>query len=446
MSSVLDGWHAELRATLDLSWPLVAAFAGNQLLSLVDTVVAGHLGTVPLAAVGLGGSLFFFGSVLAMGILMGLDPLASQAVGAGELHVARRHLREAVRLACVLALPSAGVVALAYYGGLWAVAVEPETRTAAGWYLLARTPSMLPFLLFITLRSYLQSMHVARPVFVGMLVANAVNVPANFYFAVELGWGVAGIGFASTVVMVAQVWVLAWVVRRIPVPDGTGPPTVEGTRRIVAVGWPIGMFYLAEMGVFATVTVLMGGLGTVAVAGHQVALQLAAFTFTVCLGVSAATSVRVGHAVGRGDPDGTLRAGLVGMATGLAIMTTTALTFLLLAPQLAGVMTESAEVVALAVPLLYVAAAFQIFDGVQAVASGALRGTGDTRSAMWMTALGHWAVGLPVGVLCTWGLDFGPRGLWFGLTAGLATSGTALAIRFVRTARHVDRLAGEARP
>ncbi len=443
MTGAADSWRGEIRATLDLSWPLVAAFAGNQLLSLVDTVVAGHLGTIPLAAVGLGGSLFFFGSILAMGVLMGLDPLAAQAVGAGEPHIARRHLREAVRLAVKLSLPSMGIIALAYYGGLWAVGVEPDTRAEAGWYLLARSPSVLPFLLFITLRSYLQAMHIARPVFVGMLVANAVNVPANLYFAVELGWGVGGIGLASTLVMTAQAGVLAWVVRRIPVPEGTGPPTEEGTRQLIRVGWPIGLHFLAEMGVFATVTVLMGGLGSIAVAGHQVALQLAAFTFTVCLGVSAATSVRVGNAVGRRDPDGTLRAGLVGMGTGLAFMSCTAIAFLLLAPVLAGAMTEAPEVIELAVPLLYVAAAFQVFDGIQAVAAGALRGAGDTRTAMWVTVVGHWCIGLPIGVLCTWGLDYGPRGLWFGLTAGLATSGTALALRFVLTARHVVRVSTE---
>ena len=432
-------WRDELRATLALSGPLVAAFAGNQLLSLVDVVVAGHLGPIALAAVGLGSALFFAGSITAMGVLMGTDPLASQAIGAGEPHVARRRMREAVRLAIRLSWPSMALVIVAWYLGLTAAGVDAETFAATGWYLLARTPSVVPLLLFVTLRSYLQALHLARPVFIGMLVANAVNVPADLYLAITLDLGVFGVGLASTLVMIAQVGVLAWVVRRLPVPEGTGAPTAEGTRALVRIGWPIGVHLSLEMGMFATVTVLMGSLGTLAVGGHQVALQLAAFSFTVCLGLSAATSVRVGHAVGRDDPEGTLRAGLVGIGTGAAFMSATAVTFLLFAPELAGAITDSPEVVALAVPLLHIAALFQVVDGLQAVASGALRGAGDTHTARVVTAVGHWLVGLPVGVVCTWVLDLGPRGLWFGLTAGLTASGVTLTARFLRVARQARR-------
>ncbi len=439
MSSARE-WSTELRATLSLSGPLVAAFAGNQLLSLVDVVVAGHLGEVPLAAVGLGTSLFFAGTITAMGVVMGLDPLASQAIGAGEPHIARQRFREAIRLALWLSVPSMAVVAITWYAALKAVAIDDATFRATGWYLLARTPSAVPFLLFITLRSYLQAMHRARPVFIGMLVANAVNVPADLYFAFVLDWGVWGIGLASTLVMTAQAGVLAWVVRDIPVPEGTGSPTEEGTRQLVKVGWPVGLHFSFEMGMFALVTVLMGILGTVAVGGHQVALQLAAFTFTVCLGLSAATSVRVGNAVGRADREGALRAGLVGIGTGAVFMSLTAVTFVLFAPQLAGLITNEPEVLAIAVPLLRVAAVFQVVDGLQAVASGALRGVGDTRAAMWITAVGHWLVGLPVGIVSTWVLGYGPPGLWYGLTAGLAVAGLTLTARFLRIARHAHRL------
>jgi len=403
--------------------------------------VAGHLGEVALAGVGLGSALFFVGSLLAMGLLMGLDPLASQAVGADEPHVARRYLREAVRLALWLTPPSMALVAAAWYGGLTATGVEPETFAASGWYLLARTPSMLPLLLFIVLRSYLQALHRARPVFIGMLVANAVNVPLDLWFAFGLDLGTVGIGLASTIVMTAQVGVLAWVVRAIPVPENTGRPTKAGTRELVRIGWPLALQYLAEGGMFVTVTVLMGALGRVAVGGHQVALQLAAFTFTICMGLSAATSVRVGYAIGRGDPEATLRAGIIGITTGALFMSLTAVTFLAFAPQLAGIMTESKAVLALAVPLLHIAAIFQVVDGLQAVASGALRGAGDTRVAMQVTVFGHWIVGLPVGLIATWGLDYGPRGLWYGLTCGLAVSGITLTVRFLRIARHVTRTA-----
>ncbi len=430
----------EVRATLALSWPLAGAFAGNQLLSLVDTVVAGHLGTVQIAAVGLGGSLFFVGTILGVGILMGLDPLASQAVGADEPHLARRYLREGIRLALVLSIPAVGLVVGLLYGALAAAGVEVETRAEVARYLLGRAPSALALLLFTALRAYLQAVERTRPVLMGMVVANVLNVPVSLLLAFSAGLGVLGIGLASSLVMFAQVAVLAETVRRIPAPEGTGRPTREGTARLVEVGWPVGMHYLAEMGVFATVTVLMGSLGTVAVGGHQVALQLAAFTFTVCLGVSAATSVRVGHAVGRGDPEGTRRAGLVGLGVGTVFMTSTAVCFLLFARPLAVLVANTEEVVAAAVPLLHIAAAFQIFDGLQAVASGALRGAGDTRTSMVFTVIGHWFVGLPVGVACAWGFDLGPVGLWIGLTVGLATAGVSLTVRFLRVVGHVSRV------
>ncbi len=431
--------RAEIRATLKLSWPLAAAFAGNQLLSLVDTVVAGHLGALEIAAVGLGNSLFFAGTILATGILTGLDTLASQALGAGESATARRHLREAVRLALWMAGPTLVAIALLVTVALWAAGVEPELRREVGSYLLTRAPAALPMLLFIALRGYLQALHKTGAVLWGTVVANLVNVPASILLAFHAGLGVAGIGLATTVMMTAQVGVLYLSLRGVPVPEGTGPPTPEGTRRLVDVGLPVGLHFGAEMGMFSLVTVLAGSLGSLAVGGHQVALQLAAFTFTVCLGVAAATAVRVGYAVGRGDSEGTLRAGLAGIGTGAVFMSTTAVAFVFLAEELASAIAKAPEVVAVAAPLLYIAAGFQIADGLQAVASGALRGAGDPRASMRITVIGHWFVGFPIGLVCTWPLGLGVRGLWLGLTAGLTFSGVALTWRFIRVAKHVRR-------
>ncbi len=440
------GTHAPVRAELDqtlrLAGPLVAGFAGNQLLSVVDTIVAGHMGAEQIAAVGIGGSVLFAGSVIAIGVLLGLDTLASQALGAGEPKIARRFFKEALLVGVALTVPAMLLIVALYFGALEAVGVEPRTRELIGLYLLGRAPSVLPLLLHTALRSYLQANHLTRPVMVSTLIANGLNVPADLALGFGYGaipaMGVLGIGLSSTIVVVFQALWLWWAMRGLPAVNA-GPPTLVGTRKLLDVGLPIGLHMASEMGAFALVTFLMGGLGTLAAGGHQTALMLAAFTFTVCLGISAATAVRVGHAVGRGDSEACLRSGVIGIGTGLAFMSVTAACFLLFPRELASLVVADERVVEVAVPLLRIAGAFQIFDGLQAVASGAMRGAGDTSAAFHFTLIGHWLVGLPFGLLCTYVWGFGPPGLWWGLTLGLATAGIAQTIRFVRVSHSVTR-------
>ncbi len=454
-TSALRPVRAELRATLSLAWPLALSFGGNQLLGLVDTAVAGRLGATAIAATGLGASIYFACSILAIGTLMALDPVASQALGAGRTGRARQALREAVRLAVVLAVPSTVALALVHGPSLRAAGVDEATRVEVGAYLWARGPSIVALLVHVAQRSYLQARHHARPVLWGTIVANLVNVPLSILLAFGDralvraglpavgfdGWGVFGLGLASTVVMVAQVAVLWVALRGLPAPEDAPPPTLAGVRSLLRVGWPIGLAHLFEGTTFVVATVLAGGFGAAVSGGHNVAIQLASFTFTLCYGLGAATAVRVGHAVGRGDPAGTRRAGLVGVGTGVAIMACGATAFALAPEGLARLVSSSPEVIAAAVPLLRIAAVFQIFDGLQAVASGALRGAGDTHGAMRLALVGHWVVGLPVAVALAFGLGWGARGLWWGLTAGLAFAGLTMLARFAVVSRRTRALA-----
>ncbi|MCA9560944.1 MAG: MATE family efflux transporter [Myxococcales bacterium] len=436
--------RAELRATVRLAWPLALAFGGNQLLGVVDTAVAGRLGEVAIAATGLANSIFFGCCILAMGTLMALDPVASQALGAGRPGVARRALRESMWLAGAMSLPVMLLIAMVHGPAMAAVGVGAETADAVTAYLWARTPSAFPLLAHTALRSYLQARHHARPVLLGTIAANVVNLPLSIYLgfgddalrAVGLpgvgfdGWGVFGLAVASTVVMVLQMVVLVLALRRLPPPPDAGPPTRAGMATILRLGWPIGTAYLAEASSFVVTTVLAGAFGAVAVGGHNVALQLVSFTFSMCFGLSAASAVRVGHAVGAEDPVAARRAGFVGMGTGTAFMGCSALMFAVAAHPVARLVTDEPAVVDAAVPLLHVAAVFQIFDGLQAVAAGALRGRGDTRGAMVLALIGHWVIGLPTGVGLAFGLDWGPLGLWWGLSAGLGFAGVGMLLRF----------------
>jgi multidrug resistance protein, MATE family len=437
--------RAELSATLRLAGPLALASAGQQFLSLTDTVVAGHLSAEALAAVGLGGSIYFGATVLGLGILMGLDPLASQAFGRGDPGAARRHLSEAVRLAIALAIPGLLLMGGAARPVMDLIGVEAATQAGTLDYLRGRGPSIFPLLMSVALQSYLQAAQRPRAVLLATLGANLTNIPLDLVLGfgdeglgmlglpamgLGVGYGVAGLGAASTAVQTVRCAVLGWAVHRLARPPGTGGPRWEGVRALLRVGLPVGFHFLAEAGAFVGVTILAGALGTIPLAGHQVALNLASFTFTVCLGISAATAVRVGRAVGRGDAVGMRRAGFLGAALGVGFMCCSATVFALTARPLASLVSEDLAVVEAAIPLLWVAAAFQVFDGLQVVGAGALRGASDTRAGMVLGIIGHWVIGMPLGAVLAFGFAWGVVGLWVGLTGGLMVASVGMILRF----------------
>lgn len=442
-SAVVKG---ELRRTAQLAIPLVGASAGSQLMSLVDTAVVGRLGPVEIAANGMGTAIFFLTSILALGTVLGLDPLAAQAIGAGRPADARRHYRDAVLLCVLLSVPFAALC-FALHACLPLLGVGEDIREATLRYLWSRAPSMMPFLVFIVARSYLQALGRTRPSLAAMVVGNVVNLPAawllihgdeglRFFGLAPLGLGsglgVMGAGLACTIGHLVQLGVLLLAVRYEPVPPGTGRPSLAGLRELVTLGLPVGLQFLAEVGVFASTQMLMGRFGAVWTAAHNVAIQLASFTFCICLGLSQAGAVRVGHEIGRRDWPAARLAGLVAIGVGTAVMCLSAALFLLFPETLARVLAEPAEVVSAAAGLLFIAAAFQIFDGVQAVGAGVLRGAGDTQAAMWINVLVHWLWTAPLVVGLGIGLDFGPHGMWWALTSGLILVSGLLLRRFLR--------------
>lgn len=440
---------SELRETWRLALPLAAAFAGNTLLSLVDTVFAGRLGSVALSAAGVGGALFFFGSVMAMGLVMGLDPLVAQAAGAGDPTGARRHLSEGLIIGTLAAVPAFGFIFGLATVALPLAGTDPETTAAVFDYLWGRAPTVLPFLWFTALRGYLQTMDRASAGLWAALVANLINIPVDGLMSMGDGaleavglpsiglpaQGVYGLGLASTLVTFVQV-IVVWVVfRRMPLVPGAIKARWSGAKAIMKIGAPIGLHFSAEVGIFGTVSVVAGGMGPVVGGAHQVALQLASFTFMLCLGISQATTVRVGRAVGAGQPRQMQVAGLVGMGSGSVVMVISAVALSVWPEVFARVMTDDPEVQAAAIPLLRIAGVFQIFDGLQSVSAGALRGASDTRVAFLLALVGYWVVGLPVALGLAKGLGWGAPGLWWGLTSGLMVAGVALAVRFVMLAR-----------
>ena len=428
--------------------PVVAVQVGMMAMGVVDTIMVGHYSAADLAAVALGNLYFFFAVVVPMGVLMALDPVVSQAVGAGDHPAVGRALQRGGILALVLGVPAA--LALLPGEPLLRLLRQPvDVVPVAGGYALAALPGVFPFLAFIVFRQTLQAMGRVAPIVFTIVLANLANLLFN-WILIFGHWGfpamgAVGSGWASSLsrwLMFVGLLAFSW-----PLLKGYLHPVrrevlhLRPLVRMVRLGSPIGIQFGLEYGAFGATGLLMGWLGTIAMAGHQVALNLASLTFMVPLGISQATAVLVGQGVGREDPPGARRAAGAGLLLGLVFMTVTAMIFLFSPGLLARIYTGEAAVLALAVALIPLAGVFQVFDGLQVVASGVLRGIGDTRSPMLLNLLGFWCIGMPVGLWLGFGTPMGPRGLWWGLVLGLAAVSLLLLVRVrVRMGQELQRI------
>jgi multidrug resistance protein, MATE family len=452
----------EIASLARLALPLATASAGQATMGLVDAAVCGRAGAVVLAGTGLGNALFFAVAVFGMGVMMGLDPLVAQAFGAGEPRVARRLLWQGTWLALAAGLLLSAPLAFAPLA-LEPLGIEPDVARQASGYLWVRLPGLPALLFFVAARSYLQGVGLTRAVVLATVVANVLNLLLDlllvFGGAGLPAWtgplrsvpalGAAGSALATALVTYVQGAVLAIAIAGVPIaaagaPGARGAPP-RGARawsklrrpvraelaRAVRVGLPVGLHMGAEVGIFALVGFLAGRLGPAPLAAHQIGIALASTTFTFAVGIGNAATVRVGWAVGARDTPAARRAGLTAFSAGAVVMSLSAMAFFLFPRGLARLMTDDAAVVAAAVPLLRVAAAFQIADGVQGVGAGVLRGAGDTRYTFTANMLGHWVFGFPLALgLGVFG-SLGVTGLWWGLAGGLSAVAVALLLRFL---------------
>ena len=407
-------------------------YAGGQLMSVTDTAMVGRLGAEALAGVAVGNGVYFTMTCFGLGAVAGLEAPIAQALGAGERLRARRLLWQGVRVAVGVSLPLLAIMVvlpalLPLFG------IDAATSVQVRAYLWARMLNVVPFLVFNAQRSYLQAAGVTRPIVIATAVGIGANALANWLFIYRLGLGVAGSGIASTLSATAMVLVVAPAVALVDTPADEARRRYDPAlvRTILRLGVPNGLQVVAEVGVFATVGILAGRIGATSAAAHLVAITLASFTFCVTLGIGAATSVRVGVHVGAGDSDGARHAGLVGLGSSALFMLASAACFYAFAPALASLLTNDTSVLAVAVPLVHVAAIFQLSDGLQATAAGALRGAGDPHAPLVANLVGHWVIGLPVAVVLGFTLHEGATGLWWGLSLGLTSVAVGLIGRFL---------------
>jgi multidrug resistance protein, MATE family len=428
--------RADLAALLRLAAPMVVIQVGLMLMGVVDTIMVGRVSAAALAGAALG-NLYFYGiTIFGIGVLLALDPIIAQALGARDELAVSRGLQRGIVLSAVLTLP-VSVLMLAVGPVLAFVGQPAEVVPAAASYVYRVIPSIWPFYLFVVLRQTLQAHHRTVPIVVTIVVANLLNVLLNYAWVYgRLGfdaYGLAGSAWATTVsrwVMAAMMIALGWryirpyLARRAP---NLLDPRPLG--RMVWLGAPIGAQMVIEVGAFSTVALFMGWLGVEQVAAHQVAINLASLTFMVPLGVSGAAAVIVGHAVGRGDTAGVRRSTGAALIVGAGFMALMAALLIGAPGALARLYTDDARVIAFAVLLLPIAGVFQVFDGLQVVAIGLLRGLGDTRVPVLVNVVGFWFLGMPVSLWLGFGLGLGAVGLWWGLVVGLVMVALFLILR-----------------
>jgi MATE family multidrug resistance protein len=437
-------WRTEFIGTIKLALPIALTQLGQVAMMTSDLVLIGHLGDKAIAAAALGQMVLFIGFMLGMGLVSAVAPLAAQAYGAREPRMVRRALRVGLWVSVMLGVP---VMAVQYSGEdlLIALGQNGETAHLASQYLIPLSWSMLPAWWFIALRGFMSAVNRPEPALWITLAA----VPLNALLAYALIYGDFGLprlelwgaGVATTLINAAMCIAGFWIAytqrpfKKFRVLNRFWRADWKLLWRLVTIGAPISATFLLEYGLFGSAAILMGWIGTSALAAHQIALQTASILFMVPFGIAMAATVRVGHAVGRADSADTRRAGFAAIALGatfMAAMVLVIIAFRHVIPLLfLGTPTaDTNATVALAATLLAFGATFFVVDGIQTIAAGSLRGLNDTRIPMIFSAISFWPVGFTASYTLAFPAGLGAVGVWMGFTLGLTVYALLLVWRF----------------
>jgi multidrug resistance protein, MATE family len=445
----LHALRSELGPTIRLALPLVLAELGWMSMGIVDTVMVGHLpdSATAMGAVSLSSNIFIVLALFGGGLLLGLDTIVAQAFGAGQREDCHRSLLNGIYLSIALT-PLIAMPTLFFGRALAAMGIAPPIIDQAVPYMRALVIGLFPLLLYFAVRRTLQAMSMVKPVAFALVSANLVNAFFNWVLiygkwgfpamgTVGSGWSTA---IARAYMAAVLVGYLLWYDRRHRTDLLKTPVDIDLPRigRLIMLGLPAAMQFTLESGVFATVTALIARLGAVPLASHQIALNTVAFTYMVPLGISSAAAVRVGQAIGRKDPSGANDAGTTAIFLGAAFMAGASLALLAFPRWIALMYTPDETVIRATATLLAAGAAFQLFDGIQTVATGALRGAGDTRTPMLCHFTAYWVVGLPLGAWLCFRQGWGAFGLWAGLSLALILIGIVLLIVWRRVVARLN--------
>jgi MATE family multidrug resistance protein len=447
--------ESEFRTLLGLSVPVVAAQVGFMAMGVIDTMMVARIGVAELAAVAIATTWSWSSSSLFQGFVHGMDPLVSQAHGAGDGDGAGLALQRGVVIACASSIPLMA---------LW-IATEPllillgqdqQVAGLAGDYMIARLPSALGFNLFIAMRQYLAGRTIMRPAMWVMLIGNVFNLFLNWVLIFgHLGFpklGLVGAGLATGLTNVLLPLGLLFWIRAFQLHEGAWRRwdrksiDLAGLSRYMRLGIPVGLQLSLEANAFTVTMIMIGWIGVIELAAHQVVISMASFTFMFPLGIAIGASARVGNLIGARDSDRLRLSCRTAFAMGGGIMALAAILFVVFRESLPLLYIADPNVVSLAAMLLPIAAAFQIFDGVQVVGGGLMRGMGRPQAGAIVNLIGFYVVGLPLAWLLAFPAGFGIRGIWWGLAAGLGGVAIMLYFWVERTAaRPLDELTVDTR-
>jgi multidrug resistance protein, MATE family len=436
---------------IQLAGPLVLAEIGWMMMGIVDVIMVGHMpnSAAAIGAVSIGGVVFYALGLFVAGLLLGMDPLVSQAFGAGKIedcnHTLVNGLYLVTPLAPVLMVLFTGIVPM-----LRLIGVHPQVMDLIAPFMNVLIWSTLPLLLFQAMRHYLQAMNHVKAIMFILVSANLVNLLFN-WLLIYGHWGLPALGVrgsaGATVIsriymLVCAVLLVMYYNRReaLQLESADWRPDRARIREIIRLGLPAASQISLEMATWAAAATLIGKLGPVPIASHQVAVSCVAFTYMMPLGIGGAASVRVGQALGRDDLRGAARAGWIAIGLGAAVMSLAGVVMITIPERVLRLFTAEQEVITAGASLLMVAAFFQLFDGIQAVATGALRGAGETRIPMITFLLAYWAGGVPLAYYLVFHGGFGVRGLWFGFCFALITIGIVLLLVWRKRSRNFRKL------
>ncbi len=436
----------DIKRTVLLASPIIIGNMANMGMNFIDTVMAGRLGAVSLGAIAIGGAVWSAVFLFVIGVMMAVPPAVSHLDGAEQKQRAGAVTRQGCWLGLLLGLliwfcvrNCAPLLAV--------IGVDAEVTPIALQYLSALSWGGLGIGLLLALRFFSEGVGKTGPTmwigFMGVLM----NVPANYIFMYgKLGlpaMGAVGCGWSTSLIYWTQfIALLIWVAWR----KGYRPyavlarfdwPNWLELKELLRVGLPVGGMIFVEGSLFVGAALLIGSLGHIPIAAHQIAINFSALCFMVPLGLGGAITVRVGNALGRQDPIAARLAGQVGIGLTLGTQSVAAALMLFAPAWVVGWYTTDTEVIPLAISLLMIAAIFQFPDGIQAAAGGALRGYKDTRIPMVYTVIAYWIVGMPLGWWLTFRMEWGAAGMWTGMIAGLTVAAWLLGVRFWRTSRRL---------
>lgn len=435
-----------IKETINLAYPVMIGQLGFMMMGVVDSLMVGEIGAAPLAAASLGNSLTMVIFIVSLGVAIAVTPLVAISNGAGDQDGCEKYFKQSILVNITFGLITLTVIVIISYF-IQYLEQPQEVVNQASSYTRILGLSIIPVLMFHSYKQFIEGLSFTKPAMYFSILANLVNAFTNWLLIYgNLGFPQLGLDGAGWATLMSRNFMAVGLIiytnrsrnfqsyNMLPVVHSIDYPTIK---KILNLGLPSGFQYLFEVGAFSFAVIMVGWIGTKPLAAHQIAINLASISFMIVLGISSAGGIRVGDALGKKDFVGVRTAGITALVLGVALMTLFGILFMSLNRYLPTLYIKDDEVILIASSLIIIAAIFQIFDGVQAVGIGILRGLTDVKIPTLITFIAYWIIGLPSAYLFGFVFGLGVIGIWVGLLISLAASASMLTVRFIKKTRQL---------